>query len=76
MARGEGVVASDQEIVRLMADMERLWQAAVRAARDAEIAAGAASDARLTLALRAMSRTNQEERDRLFALGQTLTLRR
>lgn len=72
-SHGRGGEASDQEIVGLMADAERLHLVAVGAARDAEIAAQMARGARLALALRAMSRTNEEERGRLYVLGQTLT---
>lgn len=58
--------ASDQEIVALMVEVERLERRAERAAR-------AVADARRNLALRAMSRTNEAERERMFASGQPLT---
>lgn len=61
-----GCGASDLEIAGLMADAARLeWEA--------ERAAHAARAARRSLALRAMSRTNSEERERIFTLGQPLT---
>lgn len=59
---GGGGEVSDQEIVGLMADAEWLHLVAVRAARDAEIAPQMAHEARLALALGAMSRTNKEDR--------------
>lgn len=58
--------ASDQEIVALMVEVERLE-------RRAERAAWAVADACRNLALRAMSRTNEAERERMFASGQPLT---
>lgn len=72
-SHGGGSRASDEEIIGLMADADRLRMEAARAARDAEIAAQRAAEARMLLALRAMSRTDQEERDRLFALDRPLT---
>lgn len=73
---GGGSRASDEEIVGLMVELERLQVEATRAARDAEIAARRAVEARMSLALRAMSLTNEEERAKIFASGQALTVDR
>lgn len=66
-SEGSEGAASDLEIMGLMAKADWLERAAERAAR-------AAAGARCSLALRAMSRTNLEERGRLFALGQPLSV--
>lgn len=54
--------ASDVETIGLMADAARLE-------REAERVEHAARAAKRSLALRAMSRTNSEERERIFRLG-------
>lgn len=58
--------ASDEEIMALMAEVGRLERRAERAVR-------ALTDARRNLAIRAMSRMNDDERERMYASGQTIT---
>lgn len=65
--------ASDQEIRRLMAELVRRERAAARAARRVERVDRDVAFARMNLALRAMSKTTELERARIFALGQPIT---
>lgn len=69
----EGGGASDQEIRRLRAELSRRERAAARAAARVERADREVALARMNLALRAMSRTTELERDRIFALGRPIT---
>lgn len=64
-----GGAAPDWEIVGLLAELDRLE-------REAQHAARSVTDARRTLALRAMSHASEEEQQRIFARGGELIVER